>query len=44
MCARARNGQVWFDFHLVTEDDASQRSIDVDEDVQYRSDWDDPIM
>lgn len=42
--ARRKDGEVWFDFHLRTEDYDSERPIDDDEDVEYPSDWDAPIV
>jgi hypothetical protein len=42
--ASARDGQVWFDFHLQTEDYESERSIDDDEEIEYPSDWEAPIV
>ena len=41
--ARLRNGEVWFDFHLESEDYDSERPID-DDGVEYQSDWEAPIV
>ncbi len=42
--ASERDGQVWFDFHLQTEDYESERSIDDDSNVECTSDWESPIV
>jgi hypothetical protein len=42
--AGERNGQVWFDLHLKTAEYDSERSIDGDEDVEYSSDWEAPVV
>ena len=42
--AREKDGQVWFDFHLETEDYESERPINDDEDIEYASDWEAPIV
>jgi len=41
--ARERDGQVWFDFHLVTQDYESERPID-DDGVEHPSEWEAPIV
>ncbi len=38
-----RNGQVWFDFHLETQNYDSERFIG-DDDVEAQSDWEAPIV
>jgi hypothetical protein len=42
--AREKDGQVWFDFHLQTEDYESERPINDDEDIDSGSDWEAPIV
>lgn len=42
--ASERDGLVWFDFHLQTKDYDAEREIDLDEDVEYPSDWAAPIV
>lgn len=41
--ASGRDGQVWFDFHLQTDDYESERPID-DDGTEYPSDWEAPIV
>ena len=41
--ARIKEGKVWFDFHLETEDYDSERQIDDDE-ANGSSDWEAPIV
>ena len=42
--ARQVDGRVWFDLHLVTQDYYAEREIEDDEDVEYASDWEAPIV
>ncbi|MGH1541986.1 MAG: hypothetical protein ACRBHB_16285 [Arenicella sp.] len=42
--ASLRDGCVWFDMHLKSEDYYSERDIEDDEDTEYPSDWAAPIV
>jgi hypothetical protein len=42
--AEIREGDVWFHFHIETDDYYSERDIENDEDVEYESDWHAPIV
>lgn len=42
--AKVKDGDVWFDFHLESDDYYSERDIEDDEDVEYESDWAAPIV
>ena len=42
--AQLREDQVWFHFHLSTENYYSERDIDDDEEREYESDWESPIV
>lgn len=42
--AKEINGDVWFDIELETDNYYSERDIEDDEDLEYPSDWDAPIV
>jgi hypothetical protein len=42
--ARVEDGRVWFDLHLRSADYSSERRIEDDEDTEYGSDWEAPIV
>jgi len=42
--AKVVDGDVWFDIHLESADYYSERDIEDDEDVDYESDWEAPIV
>lgn len=42
--AREENDDIWFDFHLETEDYYSERDVEDNEDNEYESDWEAPVV
>jgi len=42
--ASERDGQVWFDLHLKTEDYDAEREIHGDEEAEHASDWEAPAV
>jgi hypothetical protein len=42
--AETRGHEVWFHFHLETDDYYAERDIEDDEEIEYPSDWEAPIV